>query len=148
MFIQIATGTGLLLINITLAAVAAIVLEGIMLRTHPWLLREPHRPKLVLLLAGVSLWVLMVITAGVWIWALAYLWLGAFADLEQSVHFSLVAYSTLGLGDLIPAKQWRLLAALESANGFINFGLLIALLVEGLRQVRLGQIEHRRNRQL
>jgi hypothetical protein len=33
---------------------------------------------------------------------------------------------------------------MESANGLLNFGLLIALLVEGLRQVRLGQIEHSR----
>lgn len=144
MFIQIAIGTGLLLINIAVAAVSAIVLEELMLRTHAWLLRPPHRPKLVLLLAGVSLWVLIVITAGVWVWALAYLYLGAFSTLEESVHFSLVAYSTLGLGDILPVKEWRLLAGMESANGFLNFGLLIALLVEGLRQVRLGQIEHHR----
>ena len=60
------------------------------------------------------------------------------------MHFSLVAYSTLGLGDLVPSQQWRLLAGMESANGLLNFGLLIAVLVEGLRQVRLGQIEQRR----
>jgi hypothetical protein len=147
MFIQIAMGTLLLLINITLAAISAIVLEELMLRTHPWLLREPHRPKLVLLLAGVSMWVLAVITAGVWIWAAAYFWLGAFPSLEESVYFSLVSYSTLGLGDLVPAEDWRLLAGMEAANGLMNFGLLIALLVEGLRQVRLGQIEHRRKRE-
>lgn len=147
MFVQIATGTVLLVINIALAAVSAIILEDIMLRTHGWLLRPPHRPKLVLLLTGVSLWVLAVITAGVWIWAFVYLWLGALPTLEESVYFSLVAYSTLGLGDVVPAKAWQLLAGMEAANGLLNFGLLIALLVEGLRQVRLGQIEHRRKRE-
>ena len=144
MFIQIAVGSVLLVINIVMAAVAAMVLEEIILRTHPWLLREPHRPKLVLLLAGVSLWVLGVVTIGVWVWALAYDQLGVFASMEEAVYFSLVAYSTLGLGDVVPAQEWRLLAGMEAANGFLNFGLLTALLIEGLRQVRLGQIAHRR----
>lgn len=146
MLLQIAVGTALLLVNITVAAVAAMVLEGLLVRAHQWLLREPHRPKLVLLLAGVSLWVLGVVTVGVWIWAIAYVELGAFANLEDAVYFSLVAYSTLGLGDLVPADEWRILSGMEAANGFLNFGLLTALLIEGLRQVRLGQIEHRRKR--
>ena len=144
MFIQIAVGTALLVVNITLAAVAAMVLEVLFLRFHPWLMREPHRPKLVLLIAGVSLWVLGVVTVGVWIWALALIGLGAFGTLEEAVHFSLVAFTTLGLGDVVPAREWRLLAEMEAANGFLNFGLLTALLIEALPQVRLGQFEYRR----
>lgn len=144
MFLQIAVGTGLLLVNILMAAVAAMVLEVIFLRLHSWLLRDPHRPKLVLVLAGVSLWVLGVITAGTWVWALAYDALGVFPSLEESVYFSLVAYTTLGLGDIVPVREWRLLAGMEAANGFLNFGLLTALLIEALRQVRLNQVEQRR----
>ncbi|MBC7478206.1 MAG: two pore domain potassium channel family protein [Pseudorhodobacter sp.] len=147
MFVQIVIGTGLLVVNITLSAVAAMVLEVIFQRSHGWLLREPHRPKLVLLLAGVSLWVLGVVTAGVWVWALVMWHLGAFDDLEAAVHFSLAAFTTLGLGDVVPARQWRLLAGMEAANGLLNFGLLTALLIEALRQVRLGQVDARRKRQ-
>jgi len=144
MLVQIATGTGLLLVNILLAALAALVLEVTFQRRHDWLLREPHGPKLVLLIAGVSLVVLGVITLGLWIWALAFLWLGAFPNLETAVYFSLVVYTTLGLGDVILPHEWRLLAGMEAANGFLNFGLLTALLIEGLRQVRLRQVETRR----
>jgi hypothetical protein len=142
-FIQIAVGTGLLVINITLAAIAAMVLEVIFLALHSWLLREPHRPKLVVLILFVSLWVLGVITVGVWIWALAMRELGAFATLEEAVHFSLVAFTTLGLGDVVPSPEWRLLAGMEAANGLLNFGLLTALLIEALRQVRHGQVRSR-----
>jgi hypothetical protein len=138
MFVQIAVGTGLLVVNITLAAVAAMLMEVVFQRAHGWLMREPHRPKLVLLLAGVSLWVLGVVTAGVWVWATAMYGLGAFATLEEAVHFSLAAYTTLGLGDVVPAREWRLLAGMEAANGLLNFGLLTALLIEALRQIRLG----------
>ena len=144
MLTQIAIGTVLLIINITLAAIAAMALEVMFQKTHPWLMREPHRPKLVLLVAGVSLWLLGVITLGVWIWAGAYLWLGAFPTLEQSVYFSIVAYTTLGLGDVVLPQAWRILAGMEAANGFINFGLLSALFIEALRQIRLSQVEFRR----
>jgi hypothetical protein len=144
MLTQIAIGTVLLIINITLAAIAAMALEVMFQKTHPWLMREPHRPKLVLLVAGVSLWLLGVITLGVWIWAGAYLWLGALPTLEQSVYFSIVAYTTLGLGDVVLPQAWRILAGMEAANGFINFGLLSALFIEALRQIRLNQVELRR----
>jgi len=146
LLLQIVVGTCLLVLNVTISAIAAMLLEDVFRSAHPWLMREPHRPKLVLLLAGVSIWVLGVVTAGVWVWAFALYGLGAFATLEQSVHFSLAAFTTLGLGDEIPAQEWRLLSGMEAANGFLNFGLLTALLIEALRQVRQGQVEHKRRR--
>lgn len=141
MFVEIATGTALLIVNIVISALAAFTLEMAFRRMHPWLLRPPQRPKLVILLVGVGLWVLAVVTIGVWIWALAYLALGALPDLETSVYFSLVAFTTVGFGDVVLPKGWRILGSLESANGFLSFGLLTALLVEALRQVRLSQLE-------
>lgn len=146
MLIQIAVGTALLILNITLAALAALALEVAFVRLHGWLLRAPHRPKLVLVVAGVSFWVLGVITAAVWIWAATYLWLGAFGTLEEAVYFSIVMFTTLGLGDVILPLDWRILAGMEAANGFLNFGLLGALFVEALRQVRLNQVEVARRR--
>lgn len=146
MLLQIAVGTGLLVVNVCISAIAAMLLEDIFRLAHPWLMREPHRPRLVLLLTGVSLWVLGVVTLGVWIWAGAYYALGAFATLEEAVHFSLAAYTTLGLGDIVPAKAWRVLSGMEAANGLLNFGLLTALLIDALRQVRQGQADLKRKR--
>ena len=64
-----------------------------------------------------------------------------FATLEASVYFSLVAYTTLGFGDILLPNDWRLLSGMAAANGLLNFGLLTAILVETLRQIRLGQID-------
>jgi len=146
MLVQIAVGTGLLLTNIVIAAMAALVLEVAFQRGHRWLLREPHRPKLVVVVAGVSLWLLGVVTSGVWIWAAAFVGVGAFATLEEAVYFAVVVYTTLGLGDVLLPKEWRLLAGMAAANGFLNFGLLTALFIESLRTIRLGQVEVRRKR--
>jgi hypothetical protein len=144
MFFQIAVGSVLLIVNILFAAVAAMLLELVFVRSHRWLVRDPHRPKLVIVVAGVSLWVLGVVTTCVWVWALAYLWLGAFDTLEEAVYFSIVVFTTLGLGDVILPLDWRILSGMEAANGFINFGLLSALFIEALRQIRLDQVELRR----
>jgi voltage-gated potassium channel Kch len=143
MNIQIALGTGLLLTSILLAAGSAWVMEVAFLRGNDWLMREPHRPKLVILIAGVSLWILGVITAGIWVWAGAFYALGVFSSLEESVYFAMVTFTTLGFGDVLLPMEWRLLAGMAAANGLLNFGLLTALLVEALRHVRLGQVSNR-----
>lgn len=142
---QIALGSVILVVNVTIAALAAFVIEGVYRRAHGWLVAPPQQPKLLLLLIGTALWVLAAITASVWVWALSLYGLGAFPTLEASVYFALVAFTTLGLGDIVPAHEWRILAAMAAANGFLHFGLLTALLVEAMRQVRLAQIDHRRH---
>lgn len=143
MFVQIALGTGLLLVNVIIVALAAFLLEVAFRRLHPWVIASPQRPKLLLLLIGVCLWVLALITTGVWIWATALWSLGAFATLEEAVYYSLVAFTTLGLGDVVAPQDWRILSVMAAVNGFLSFGLLTALLVEALRQVRLAQLEIR-----
>jgi Ion channel len=143
MLVQIALGTGLLLINVMVMAVAALALEVVFRRAHPWLIAPPQRSKLLVMLVGVGIWVLAVITTGVWIWAFALWGLGAFGTVEESVYFSLVAFSTLGLGDVVPPTEWRILSVMAAVNGFLSFGLLTALLVEALRQVRLAQLDRR-----
>ena len=143
MFVQIALGTGLLLVHVMIMALAAFLLEVGFRRAHPWLIASPQRPKLLLMLVGVCLWVLAVVTLGVWIWALALFELGAFQTLEAAVYFGLVAFTTLGLGDVVAPQEWRILSVMAAVNGFLSFGLLTALLVEALRQVRLAQLETR-----
>lgn len=143
MLTQIALGSGLLLINVLVMAMAAFLLEVAFRRAHPWLVAPPQRPKLLLMLVAVCLWVLAVVTAGVWIWAFAFNALGAFPTMEASVYFAMVAFTTLGLGDIVAPQEWRILSVMAAVNGFLSFGLLTALLVEALRQVRLAQLELR-----
>lgn len=143
MLLQIALGSGLLVLNVIIMALAAFVLEAAFRSVHPWLIAPPQRPKLVIMLVAVGLWVLVVITVGVWIWAVTLHNIGAFNSLEEAVYFSIVAFSTLGLGDVVPHAEWRIFAVMAAVNGFLSFGLLTALLVEALRQVRLAQLERR-----
>jgi hypothetical protein len=145
MLLQIALGSGLLVLNILIMALAALLLESAFRAVHPWLIAPPQRPKLLIMLVAVGLWVLGVITVGVWTWAVTLQAIGAFPTMEESLYFALVAFSTLGLGDVVPHPEWRVFSAMAAVNGFLSFGLLTALLVEALRQVRLAQLERRQD---
>jgi hypothetical protein len=43
--------------------------------------------------------------------------LDIFGTLEGAVYFSIVAYTTLGFGDILLPLDWRLLGGMASANG-------------------------------
>lgn len=143
MLLQIAIGSGLLVLNVLVMALAALVLEIGFRAAHSWLIRPPQRPKLLLMLVAVGLWVLLTLTVGIWMWAYVLFETGVFKSMEESLYFAIEAFSTLGLGDVIPKQEWRILAAMAAVNGLLSFGLMTALLVEAMRQVRLAQLERR-----
>ena len=144
MFIQLALGTALLLFSIMIAGVSYWLMEIGLLRLNPWLTRAPHRPKLIFVLCLAAVWIMFQMTIGGWVWALTLMGLGVFDALEPAVYFALVAFTTLGFGDVLLPIEWRLLGGMAAANGLLNIGLVTALLVEALRQIRLQQIERMR----
>jgi hypothetical protein len=140
MFVQIAIGSTLLVFSIMTAAITFWVLERRLGRLRPWLVRAPHAPKLMLVLCVTALWVLLQMTIAVWTWAFTFIALGVFDALETSVYFALVAFTTLGFGDILLPVEWRLLGGMAALNGLLNIGLVTAAMVETLRQLRLQQI--------
>ncbi|MEM9031767.1 MAG: ion channel, partial [Pseudomonadota bacterium] len=84
---------------------------------------------------------IFMLMSAVMIWAIAFWVLGLFATFEAAVYFSLVAFTTLGFGDVLLDQEWRLLSGLSAANGLLLFGLMTAILVETVRSTRLGQRE-------
>jgi hypothetical protein len=73
------------------------------------------------------------------IWAAVYLAVGAILDLETALYFSTVTFTTLGYGDVTLDVGWRLLAALQAANGTIMFGWTTALVMAVIHRMA---VEH------
>ena len=140
LFHQIAIGSGLVLISVLLSGAIFLGLELVLARAHLWLIRRPHRPKLVLVLILSIVAALGMITVSVWLWALAYFYLKIFITLEASLYFSLVSFTTLGFGDIILPPDWRILAGMTAANGFLVIGMMSAVVLETLRHVRKNQL--------
>ena len=139
MLIQLTIGGALIVLTGVLATLVWWGLELNLSRLSVWSRRPPHGPKLAVLLGISLIWTVFMLTVAAWVWAIAYRALGIFATFEESLYFSLVAFTTLGFGDLLLPDDWRLLGGLAAANGLILFGLLTAMLVEALRSTRSRQ---------
>ncbi len=139
MLTQLILGGGLTLLTILVAALSWWALGSVIERLHPWSIRPPHEPKMMMILILALICTLGMMTVAVWIWAFALYQLAIFPTFEEAVYFSLVAFTTLGFGDVLLPQEWRLLAGISAANGLLMIGLLTAILVETLRETRLRQ---------
>lgn len=61
------------------------------------------------------------------VWALFYWWQGCLPDAEAAFYFAGVTYTTIGYGDLVLAKPWRILGPVEGLTGILMCGLSAGL---------------------
>ncbi len=116
----------------TVLVVATILMHYEALRlTSDHLLDLPLPPRSRLLVVVIAAFAAH--TAEVWLYGVAY-WvsielfhLGGFggqpvAGFEDSLYFSAVTYTSLGLGDYYPTRALRLIAGVEALNGLVLIG--------------------------
>src|SRR5215467_7257915 len=73
------------------------------------------------------------------LWALLFMMCGEFSAFGNAFDHSAVSYTTLGNDNVIMSPSWRLLGALEAANGALMFGVSTAMIftvVQRLVQTR------------
>jgi hypothetical protein len=88
----------------------------------------------------VVLGVILIHAVEVWLYAGLYLALDALPDLETAVYFSTTSFTTIGYGDVVLDKRWRLIGAIEGANGLLLFGWSTAFLFSVISRMRA--LEH------
>jgi len=138
MFDHLLLGSVITFVSLVVGASMWSALNGVLFWMEPWLRRPPRQVTSLVVILMVVFSTMFMMTFGVWLWAIVFRQIGAFSTLEEAVYYSLVAYTTLGLGDgdvIIPQEQ-RLLGGMTGANGFLMFGLMTAMLTDTLRDVR------------
>jgi voltage-gated potassium channel Kch len=63
------------------------------------------------------------------LWTWVYRHAGAIHGLESSLYFSGITFTTVGDGDVLPMKCWRLLSVGEAINGVLMAGWSTAQLI-------------------
>jgi voltage-gated potassium channel len=97
--------------------------------------RPPSRFRTELLMAQLVGMLLLLHLAEAIVWALFLLLAGALPDLESAAYFSLTSYTTVGYGDVIVVKPWRMLGPLEAAVGVLMLGWSTGVLVAAIGRV-------------
>ena len=138
-----------ILIAVALVSVCLIVhVAGIMLMAE-WLLHkreyfERNATKrhfaalLISLFAGI-MFLHLIQTA---LWAGFYVTRGLFSDFETSLYFSMVSFTTVGYGDVLLPRAWRLFGVLEAFSGVLLCGISTAFMfavVNAVVQLRIQQ---------
>ena len=73
-------------------------------------------------LIRVALWMVAAHLFEIAIWASFFAWRQMFPDMETSLYFSAVTYTTVGYGDLVLPAKWRLIAGVEALTGILMCG--------------------------
>src|SRR5260370_3856710 len=92
-------------------------------------------------------WLLIVIhMCEIAVWALFFWWEKCLPNVESAFYFSGVTYATLGYGDLLLPKEWRLFGPLEALTGNLMVGLSIAFFFGIGRKSGLKRTDERTQR--
>ncbi|QLC23836.1 two pore domain potassium channel family protein [Parasphingopyxis algicola] len=135
MLAQIVVGSVLIALTVIVEAAFIGIAIAALRRFGAKIVTGRRIVKLIAFITGMTLWMVAALTIAVWLWAAAFLLLGLFPTLEEAVYFSAVSFTTLGFGDVLLDKPWRLLSGFIAANGLILFSLTTAFLIEAVRGV-------------
>lgn len=136
----------------TAAAIVALSLmihvAGILMMGE-WILRwrghlertasTKHFVQLIVTVFGGLLFLHLIQTS---LWAVFYYMQNLFSDFETSLYFSMVSFTTIGYGDVLLPRRWRLLGVIEGFSGVLLCGVSTAFIfavVNAMFQFRLRQ---------
>jgi hypothetical protein len=126
------------LIAATVATQAIFMSIG--LQIFKWF--EEHRPMAMARNPTIAsvIWIvflIMPIVVDVALWAIFYYVQAALPSFEESLYFSIATFTTVGYGDVVLGREWRLLATFEAMNGWIIFGWATALIIAFIQRLYL-----------
>jgi len=97
------------------------------------------------LLVRITWWLIVVHFVEIALWALFFWWRKCLPDAESSFYFSGVTYATIGYGDLVLPKEWRLLGPAEGLTGIMMSGLSTAFLFAALSRMYSARTRPKEN---
>lgn len=116
-------------IHVTGVTFLASVLHRFRVRLETRRLASP-RAIATVIAAIVAMGLLLAVLHGIEaaFWAAAYLWLGALASPGAAILYSVDSMATRGASGVMLEPQWRMLGALEAADGMLLFGISTAFI--------------------
>ena len=73
-------------------------------------------------LIRIAYWAILAHVIEMSLWAVFYHLWDIMPDIETSFYFSVMTYTTIGYGDIVPPTHWRLLAGVEGLTGILMCG--------------------------
>ena len=128
---------------------ATVIVQIAGLAVLIWILRRRARRLAGLTYVLQQLGVILAVVMGlfvvhavqIWLYALVYLAVGAFETFETALYFSTSSFTTVGYGEIFMAPPWRIVSAIQSANGFLLLGWSTIFLISVLARLRSVEMD-------
>lgn len=138
---SILIGLALIAISIVIGSAMIVLCFDVLGRIDDGRLRVNHWLSKVLLLTGITSWLVIGVIFVSLIWTGVFILQGSFDRFEPAFYFSLISITTVGYGDVLLTQETRILGGFLAADGFILFGLDTAFLFEVLNRLKTAGSE-------
>jgi hypothetical protein len=103
---------------------------------------RPHESRIhqAVLIIFVVFGIFALVTIHIWLYAALFRLLGEVPNFESALYFSTTTFTAVGYGDILISPRWRLVAAIEAANGVILLAWSTAFLLSVTSRLRM--LEH------
>jgi hypothetical protein len=135
--VQLCIATGMVALTAAVHLIGLSLLIALINRTNS--VKKNFLNQLLLLVA-VTFGLFGLHTVEIWSYAIFYDAVGATQTFEEALYFSTVTYATIGYGDITLPRIWRILGAIEGANGVMLLGWSTAFFVSVVGRIRA--LEH------
>ena len=126
-----AWGLPLIALTISIHAMGVVTMALVLVRIAVWWKHQSLRLRPAMLIVIGVVGVVGLLLAALHgmeaaIWAAAYLWLGAINSPLDAMLYSVDSITTRGASGLTLQRHWRMVGALEAADGMLRFGISTA----------------------
>jgi len=142
MFNELAIAVVIVSVSLVIHMAGILLMAKWLLHRREELEQSLNRRRFVVLMITLFAAILLLHVIQTSLWAMFYYTQELFSDFETSLYFSMVSFTTIGYGDVLLPRNWRLLGVIEGFSGVLLCGVSTAFIfavVNAIFQARLRQ---------
>lgn len=147
MLTEIAIAAAIVSICLVIHLAGILLMAGWLLRRREYLERIASRRRFAMLIVMLFAAIMLLHLIQTSLWAVFYYSQSLFSDFETSLYFSMVSFTTIGYGDVLLPRKWRLLGVIEGFSGVLLCGISTAFIfavINAIFQTHLRQGSNQR----
>lgn len=143
---EVAIATAIVSVSLIIHMAGILLMAEWLLRRRENFERGTTRRQFAVLIVTLFGGILTLHLAQTSLWAVFYYAQGLFSDFETSLYFSMVSFTTIGYGDVLLPRNWRLLGVIEGFSGVLLCGISTAFIFAAINAIFKFRMRQRVNR--
>lgn len=145
MLTEIAIAAAIVSVCLVIHVAGILLMADWLLRRRDDLERTASPRYFAVLIVGLFVAIMFLHLIETSLWAVFFYTQNLFSDFETSLYFSMVSYATIGYGDVLLPRRWRLLGVIEGFSGVLLCGISTAFLFAVINAVFQFRLRKRSN---